>query len=158
MSRKNNRELLSSSNNGWGFEAAMAIMKHWKRDGRPGSYDLTNKNRVYECKFFTIKEATAKRNAVYNSAHGFKAKKNVSLHKQVEDYCHGFTHLLVGYGESVENFEYFVLTSEEAVEWLYKRLQHKANSDEIRFCWGGKSLESRYPARLAKLQKEGYKL
>ena len=76
----------------------------------------------------------------------------------MQEYCATFDRLIVGYGESIDNYDSFTMTSEEAVDWLYKRLQHKAGSDEVRFCWGGKSLESRYESRLAKLKSEGYTL
>ena len=76
----------------------------------------------------------------------------------MQEYCSTFDTLIVGYGESIDNYDSFTMTSEEAVEWLYKRLQYKAGSDEVRFCWGGKSLESRYESRLAKLKSEGYTL
>lgn len=76
----------------------------------------------------------------------------------MQEYCATFDRLIVGYGESIDNYDSFTMTSEEAVEWLYKRLQYKAGSDEVRFCWGGKSLESRYESRLAKLKSEGYTL
>lgn len=155
---KTRKELLESKNKGFAFEAKMALIRKWKRDGRAGSYDLSHGGKIYECKFFTIKPATAKKNAEYNSAHGFEAKKSISLYKQVQDYCATFDVLIVGYGESVENCNMLTMKSEEAVDWLYKRLQHKAGSKEVRFCWGGKSIESRYPARLAKLKAEGYTL
>ena len=145
MARMTRKELTKSVNKGWAFEAQMSLLKRYKRDGRAGSYDLMNKGRVYECKFFTIKPATKGKNAEYNSAHGFKAIKSKSLYTQV-------------HGESIDNYDSFTMTSEEAVEWLYKRLQYKAGSDEVRFCWGGKSLESRYESRLAKLKSEGYTL
>lgn len=153
-----NKELANSANKGWAFEATTALLNHYKGDGRSGSFDLSNKGKVYECKFFTIKPATRQKNAEYNSAHGFKAKKSVSLYKQVQDYCATFDYLIVGYGESMDNYDSFKLSSAEAVDWLYKRLQFKKDSDEVRFCWGGKTLESRYPARLAKLKAEGYTL
>lgn len=158
MARMTRKELTKSVNKGWAFEAQMSLLKRYKRDGRAGSYDLMNKGRVYECKFFTIKPATKGKNAEYNSAHGFKAIKSKSLYTQVQEYCSTFDTLIVGYGESIDNYDSFTMTSEEAVEWLYKRLQHKAGSDEVRFCWGGKSLESRYESRLAKLKSEGYTL
>lgn len=155
MTRK---ELVNSKNKGFAFEAKIALQRKWKRDGRPGSYDLSHGGKVFECKFFTVKPATAKKNAEYNSAHGFPAVRSRSLREQLEEYCATFDTLIVGVGENVESCEVFSMKSSEAVEWLYKRMQFNKQEDGVRFCWGGKSIEKRYLTRFAKLKAEGFKL
>lgn len=145
-----------SKNNGWAAEHYAAIVNGFRRDGRPGKTDLFEGGRRIEVKFFTVKPATAKKNAEYNSAHGFKANKSEPLLDQLTRYCRKFDALLVGVGENPQTAEYQLLTRKEAFEFLSKRFSYKNGSDEIRFCWGGKSLESRLEGRLNTLRKHGY--
>ena len=105
MARMTRKELTKSVNKGWAFEAQMSLLRKWKRDGRSGSYDLAHEGLIYECKFFTIKPATKGKHAEYNSAHGFKAIKSKSLYAQVQEYCATFDRLIVGYGESIDNYD-----------------------------------------------------
>lgn len=156
---KTRKELLESKNGGFAFEARIALERHWKRDGRCGSFDLSNKNKIYECKYFRIEEATAKRNAIYNSANGFDVVKSRSLTEQLKEYCATFDVLVVGYGNDPKTCPYFMLKREEAFEWLYFRMQYDAKQKgRIRFCWGGKTVSTRYLSRFEKLKKEGYKI
>lgn len=147
---------LDSRNNGWAAEHFAAIVNGYRRDGRPGKTDLFDGSRRIEVKFFTIKPATFKKNAEYNSAHGFKANKTEPLLDQLKRYCQKFDALLVGAGEDVQSAEYQLMTRKEAYDFLSKRLSYKAGSDEVRFCWGGKSLESRLEGRMNTLRKHGY--
>ena len=146
---------IHSKNNGFAAEHYLAIKNSMRRDGRAGKTDLFDGARRIESKFFTIKPATAKKNAEYNSAHGFDATKDKPLLEQLKRYCNKFDALVIGWGENPENAEYDVLTRKEAYEFLAKRLQNSTTYG-IRFCWGGKSLESRLEGRYNTLRKNGY--
>ena len=125
-------------------------------DGRPSKTDLFNGHQRLEMKFFTVKAETRQKHAEYNSAHGFDADKETPLLEQLWRYCLKFDKLIVGVGADPDHAEWYEFSRKEAYAFLAKRLSHKADSTEIRFCWGGASIDKRLPARLETIRKHGY--
>lgn len=147
---------MAKKNKGFMFEKYLEKAYGWRRDGRPGHTDLWDGKRRIEAKFFTIEPATAKKNAAYNSAHGFEADKIRPLVEQLKNYCNKFDGFAIGWGEDPNAPDGVqIMSRKEAYEFLVLRLQ---NSREygIRFCWGGKSLYSRLEGRYETLRKNGY--
>lgn len=145
--------------NGHAFEAYVAELKGWRRDGRPGHTDLFDGKRRIECKFYTIKPPTAKKNAEYNRAHGIKANKEKPLVEQIRAYCRKYDSFCIGSGEDGTNpAEFFELNRTEAYFFFILRLQYANNNngEEVGFCYGGKTLASRVWGRNDSIAKHGY--
>lgn len=154
---KINRSNKSYKNQGFQFEVVIANRFNLRRDGRNGHTDLLDEQgRRIECKFFQLKDATAKSNAVYGIAHGFVANKEEPLDEQLRRYCRKFDRLCIGMGADAETAEIVWLTRKEAFEWLRLRYSYKKDSDEIRFCHGGTCAPGRVAQRMRKLEEAGY--
>lgn len=151
--KKTVEELINSTNNGWAFEAHQSIENAFKRRGGLNQTDLLDGHKRVECKFFTVKPATAKKNAVYNSAHGFEANTYEPLLDQLKRYTLKADYFLIGVGPSPADCATFVLTRKEAYEFLSGRLQYSATYG-IRFCWADS--ESKRGRRFNTLREHGY--
>lgn len=157
MKKKIDRSDRDYKNQGFKFEVVIANRFNLRRDGRNGHTDLLDENgRRIECKFFALKPATAKSNAVFGLAHGFVANKTESLDHQLQRYCRKFDRLCIGFGPSAEEAEILWFSRKEAYEWLLPRLSYKNGSEEIRFCHGGDLKPGRVAQRMRKLEEAGY--
>lgn len=150
-------------NNGFTFERWVAEKLGGVRDGRAFQPDVIVTTEdggeiTIECKFFVMKPATFKKNAVYNRAAGIDLYSK-DLAREIGNYCKGFDFLAVGTGDfetSNEPEDFELIPSEKAFDWLMERVSSKG-SDAIGFVYKAETEKSGGTARrIATLRKNGF--